>query len=72
MKLTSREKYFYGTGVLKKNLICYLVGTYLMYYFTDVLILAPAFVEEYSFCKILEVKFKIIGILENLFLDIRI
>lgn len=44
MKLTFKEKYSYGIGALGKDLICGLVGTYLMFYFTDVLTIAPAFV----------------------------
>lgn len=44
MSLSFKEKYSYGIGALGKDLVCGLVFTYLMYYFTDVLTLAPAFV----------------------------
>lgn len=44
MKLTFKEKYSYGLGALGKDLAYGIVGTYLMFYFTDVIGLAPAFV----------------------------
>ena len=44
MQLTARAKYSYGIGALGKDLVYGIVGTYLMFYFTDVIGLAPAFV----------------------------
>ena len=44
MKLTAKAKYSYGIGALGKDLVYGIVGTYLMFYFTDVVGLAPAFV----------------------------
>ncbi len=44
MKLSFKEKYSYGLGALGKDLAYGIVGTYLMFYFTDVIGLAPAFV----------------------------
>ena len=37
MKLTFKEKYSYGLGALGKDLAYGIVGTYLMFYFTDVI-----------------------------------
>lgn len=44
MKLTAKAKYSYGIGALGKDLVYGIVGTYLMFYFTDVVGLAPGFV----------------------------
>lgn len=44
MNLTSKEKIAFGFGALGKDAICCFVGNFLMFYFTDVLFLAPAFV----------------------------
>ena len=44
MNLTKKEKFSFGFGVLGKDAICCFVGNFLMFYFTDVLFLAPAFV----------------------------
>ncbi len=43
-KLSFREKYSYGIGALGKDLAYAIVSTYLMFYFTDVVGLNPAFV----------------------------
>ena len=43
-KLTSREKYSYGIGAYGKDLVCGIVYTFLMIYFTDVVGINPAFV----------------------------
>ena len=43
MKLTFREKASYGVGALGKDMACGIVNTFLMFYFTDVIGLAPAF-----------------------------
>ena len=43
-KLTFKEKYSYGIGALGKDLAYAIVSTYLMFYFTDVIGLNPAFV----------------------------
>ncbi|MGL5383011.1 MAG: melibiose:sodium transporter MelB [Culicoidibacterales bacterium] len=43
-KLSNLEKYSYGFGALGKDLVCALVFTYLMFYFTDVLGISSAFV----------------------------
>ena len=43
MKLTFKEKYSYGLGALGKDLAYGIVGTYLMFYFTDVIGLSPTF-----------------------------
>lgn len=44
MGLSNKEKYSFGIGAIGKDAICCFVGAFLMYYFTDVLYLAPAFV----------------------------
>lgn len=44
MNLTSKEKFAFGFGALGKDAICCFVGNFLMFYFTDVLFLAPALV----------------------------
>ena len=44
MALTAKAKYSYGIGALGKDLVYGIVGTYLMFYLTDVIGLAPAFV----------------------------
>ena len=44
MKLTNSAKYAYGFGALGKDLVCGVVGVYIMFYFTDVIGLNPAFV----------------------------
>lgn len=44
MALTAKAKYSYGIGALGKDLVYGIVGTYLMFYLTDVIALAPAFV----------------------------
>ena len=44
MALTAKTKYSYGIGALGKDLVYGIVGTYLMFYLTDVIGLAPAFV----------------------------
>lgn len=43
-KLSFREKYSYGIGALGKDLAYAIVASYLMFYFTDVVKLNPAFV----------------------------
>ncbi|MGL5314747.1 MAG: melibiose:sodium transporter MelB [Peptostreptococcaceae bacterium] len=43
-KLSFREKYSYGIGALGKDLAYAIVATYLMFYFTDVVGLNPAYV----------------------------
>lgn len=43
-KLSFREKYSYGIGALGKDLAYAIVSTYLMFYFTDVVGLHPAYV----------------------------
>lgn len=43
MKLSFSEKAGYGTGALGKDMACGIVNTFLMFYFTDVVGLAPAF-----------------------------
>jgi len=43
MKLTFSEKAGYGIGALGKDMACGIVNTFLMFYFTDVVGLAPAF-----------------------------
>ncbi|HPE88043.1 MAG: melibiose:sodium transporter MelB [Spirochaetaceae bacterium] len=43
MKLSFREKASYGVGALGKDMACGIVNTFLMFYFTDVVGLAPAF-----------------------------
>lgn len=44
MKLSAREKYSYGLGALGKDMVCGLIFTYAMVYFTDVLKISAAFV----------------------------
>lgn len=44
MKLSTREKYSYGIGALGKDMICGVIFTYAMVYFTDVLKISAAFV----------------------------
>ena len=44
MNLTKKEKFSFGFGVLGKDAIYCSVGNFLMFYFTDVLFLTPAFV----------------------------
>lgn len=44
MKLTAKEKYSYGLGALGKDLVCAIVFTYLMVYFTDTVGLSSVFV----------------------------
>lgn len=41
MNLTKKEKFSFGFGALGKDAICCFVGNFLMFYFTDVLFLAP-------------------------------
>ncbi len=43
MKLTFAEKAGYGIGALGKDMACGIVNTFLMFYFTDIIGLAPAF-----------------------------
>lgn len=43
MRLSFREKASYGIGALGKDMACGIVNTFLMFYFTDVVGLAPAF-----------------------------
>jgi len=43
MKLSITEKASYGVGALGKDMACGIVNTFLMFYFTDVIGLAPAF-----------------------------
>lgn len=43
MKLSFREKAGYGVGALGKDMACGIVNTFLMFYFTDIIGLAPAF-----------------------------
>jgi len=43
MKLSLREKASYGVGALGKDMACGIVNTFLMFYFTDVIGLAPLF-----------------------------
>lgn len=44
MKLKNKEKYAYGIGALGKDMVCGLIFTYCMIYFTDVLKLSASFV----------------------------
>ena len=44
MKVSRKEKYSYGFGALGKDMICGLIFTYCMIYFTDVLKLSASFV----------------------------
>lgn len=44
MRVPFREKYAFGLGALGKDAVICFAGTFLAYYFTDVLYLAPAFV----------------------------
>ncbi len=44
MSLTKKEKYSFGIGALGKDAICCFVGSFLMFYYTDVLFLSPVFV----------------------------
>lgn len=54
MKLSAREKYSYGIGALGKDMICGVIFTYAMVYFTDVLKISAAFVGGlFFFCKVL-------------------
>lgn len=43
MRLSFTEKASYGIGALGKDMACGIVNTFLMFYFTDVIGLAPAF-----------------------------
>jgi melibiose permease len=43
MRLSFKEKASYGIGALGKDMACGIVNTFLMFYFTDVVGLAPAF-----------------------------
>lgn len=43
MRLSAVEKASYGIGALGKDMACGIVNTFLMFYFTDVVGLAPAF-----------------------------
>lgn len=43
-EFNKKEKFSFGFGALGKDAICCFVGNFLMFYFTDVLFLAPAFV----------------------------
>lgn len=43
MKLSIKEKASYGIGALGKDMACGIVNTFLMFYFTDVIGLAPLF-----------------------------
>lgn len=49
MKLSAREKYSYGIGALGKDMVCGLIFTYAMVYFTDVLKISAAFVGSLFF-----------------------
>lgn len=44
MKVPIRQKYAFGLGALGKDAVICFVGTFLAYYYTDVLYLSPAFV----------------------------
>lgn len=44
MNLSAKEKYSYGIGALGKDMVCGLIFTYCMIYFTDVLKLSASFV----------------------------
>ncbi len=47
--LSFREKYSYGIGALGKDLACSIVFLYIMFYFTDIIGLDPAFVGSVMF-----------------------
>lgn len=49
MKVPFRQKYSFGLGALGKDAVICFVGTFLSYYLTDVLYLAPAFVGSLFF-----------------------
>ena len=53
MKLSMREKISYGSGALGKDMVCGLIFTYAMIYFTDVLKISASFAGSLFFCKIL-------------------
>ncbi len=53
MKLSMREKISYGLGALGKDMVCGLIFTYAMIYFTDVLKISASFAGSLFFCKIL-------------------
>lgn len=44
MKVPAREKYAFGLGALGKDFIITFVNTFLLFYYTDVLYLSPAFI----------------------------
>lgn len=49
MKLTMKEKISYGLGALGKDMVCGLIFTYAMIYFTDVLQISASFVGSLFF-----------------------
>ncbi len=51
MKLSMREKISYGLGALGKDMVCGLIFTYAMIYFTDVLKISASFCRKPVFAK---------------------
>lgn len=49
MKLSFKEKYSFGLGAFGKDIILAYTGVFLMYYFTDILLISPAFVGSLFF-----------------------
>ena len=43
MKVSFKEKYSYGIGALGKDMVCGLIFTFSMLYFTDVLKISAAY-----------------------------
>ena len=49
MKISMKEKISYGLGALGKDMVCGLIFTYAMIYFTDVLQISASFVGSLFF-----------------------